>query len=79
MILLTQDSGFNLNCVAQVRRRIMDLGASRVFSRWSRRSACVASFRNIVHRLLCLAVQLLRKQELYDINLRQLAPAAAAL
>ena len=37
------------------------------------------AIRNIVDRLLCLAVQLLRKQELYDINLRQLAPAAAAL
>ena len=36
------------------------------------------ALRNIADRLLCLAVQLLRKQELYDIKLRQLAPAAAA-
>ena len=36
------------------------------------------AIRNIVDRLLCLAVQLLRKNELYDINLRQLAPGVAA-
>ncbi len=36
------------------------------------------ALRNIADRLLCLAVQLLRKNELYDITLRQLAPEAAA-
>ena len=36
------------------------------------------AIRNIVDRLLCLAVQLLRKNELYDVTLRQLAPQVAA-
>ena len=36
------------------------------------------ALRNIADRLLCLAVQLLRKNELYDITLRQLAPEVAA-
>jgi transposase len=36
------------------------------------------AIRNIVDRLLFLAVQLLRKNELYDVTLRQLAPATVA-
>jgi transposase len=36
------------------------------------------AIRNIVDRLLCLAVQLLRKNELYDITRRQLVPEVAA-
>ncbi len=36
------------------------------------------AIRNIVDRLLFLAVQLLRKNELYDITLRQLVPEVAA-
>jgi len=36
------------------------------------------ALRNIADRLLCLAVHLLRKNELYDITLRQLAPEVAA-
>ena len=36
------------------------------------------AIRNIVDRLLFLAVQLLRKNELYDVTLRQLAPEIAA-
>jgi transposase len=36
------------------------------------------AIRNIVDRLLCLAVQLLRKNELYDITHRQLVPEVAA-
>jgi len=36
------------------------------------------AIRNIVDRLLFLAVQLLRKNELYDVTLRQLASAAVA-
>jgi transposase len=36
------------------------------------------AIRTIVDRLLFLAVQLLRKNELYNIDLRQLAPEAAA-
>jgi transposase len=36
------------------------------------------AIRNIVDRLLFLAVQLLRKNELYDITLRQMAPEVAA-
>ena len=36
------------------------------------------AIRNIVDRLLCLAVQLLRKNELYDVTLRQLVPQVAA-
>jgi len=36
------------------------------------------ALRNIADRLLCLAVQLLRKNELYDIKLRQLAPEVVA-
>ena len=36
------------------------------------------AIRNIVDRLLFLAVQLLRKNELYDVTLRQLAPEVAA-
>ena len=37
------------------------------------------ALRNIVDRLLFLAVQLLRKNELYDVTLRQLAPEVAAV
>jgi transposase len=36
------------------------------------------AIRNIVDRLLFLAVQLLKKNELYDITLRQMAPEVAA-
>lgn len=36
------------------------------------------AIRNIVDRLLFLAVQLLRKNELYDVTLRQLVPEVAA-
>ena len=36
------------------------------------------ALRNIVDRLLFLAVQLLRKNQLYDITLRQIAPEVAA-
>ena len=36
------------------------------------------AIRNIVDRLLFLAVQLLRKNQLYDIGLRQLAPEVVA-
>ena len=36
------------------------------------------AIRNIVDRLLFLAVQLLKKNQLYDISLRQLAPEVAA-
>ena len=36
------------------------------------------ALRNIVDRLLFLAVQLLKKNQLYDIELRQLAPAVVA-
>jgi hypothetical protein len=32
------------------------------------------AIRNIVDRLLFLAIQLLKKNQLYDIQLRQLAP-----
>ena len=35
------------------------------------------ALRNIVDRLLFLAVQLLRKNQLYDITLRQIAPVGA--
>jgi hypothetical protein len=36
------------------------------------------AIRNIVDRLLFLAIQLLKKNQLYDIRLRQLAPEMAA-
>ena len=65
--------------LAALRASRIDPKLGDLFLRARARGQSVGrAVRNIVDRLLFLAVQLLKKNQLYDIRLRQLAPEMAA-
>ena len=66
--------------LAALRASRIDPKLGDLFLRARARGQSVGrAVRNIVDRLLFLAVQLLKKNQLYDIQLRQLAPEMATI